>query len=120
MKFTSLELVVLINRRTSPTDIPVTHITSSQSKCCSTRTAIASAFGEDTSRVDIMYRKTTKRNGIPLTLKPEAELGILFSLEASDNKVNPIIFLTDKDPTANLSWCPDTCQSRYDKGVNKQ
>ncbi|KAJ4841815.1 hypothetical protein Tsubulata_041041 [Turnera subulata] len=30
-----------------------------------------------------------------------------FRLEAPKNKANLILFLGDKDPSTNLSWCPD-------------
>ncbi|KAF5736409.1 thioredoxin-like protein Clot [Tripterygium wilfordii] len=30
-----------------------------------------------------------------------------FGSEAPKNKVNLILFLADKDPSTNLSWCPD-------------
>ncbi|KAK6143131.1 hypothetical protein DH2020_023479 [Rehmannia glutinosa] len=30
-----------------------------------------------------------------------------FTSEAANNKANLILFLADKDPSTNLSWCPD-------------
>ncbi|PIN02227.1 hypothetical protein CDL12_25255 [Handroanthus impetiginosus] len=30
-----------------------------------------------------------------------------FTNEAANNKANLILFLADKDPSTNLSWCPD-------------
>ncbi|EPS73999.1 hypothetical protein M569_00758 [Genlisea aurea] len=30
-----------------------------------------------------------------------------FQGEAANNRANLILFLADKDPTTNLSWCPD-------------
>ncbi|KAL3815042.1 hypothetical protein ACJIZ3_016310 [Penstemon smallii] len=30
-----------------------------------------------------------------------------FKTEAANNKANLILFLADKDPSTNLSWCPD-------------
>ncbi|CAA0842522.1 Thioredoxin-like protein Clot [Striga hermonthica] len=31
----------------------------------------------------------------------------VFKSEAPNNKANLILFLADKDPSTNLSWCPD-------------